>query len=386
VNAAPGIRQSPPRVLHVVESLHRNAVENWLVRMLAHARLTGVAIDWTFYCIAGVPGRLDEDVKSLGAQVRYSPVTIGHKLAFATALRAELRRGRYDVLHCHHDLVSGVYLASALGLSVRKKLVHVHNADESVLTPGRLKQAILKRVLRGTCLALADSIVGISNHTLDTFLNGRKRREGSHVVHYYGIDPAGFEALPADRRDFRVSLGVPEDARIFLFAGRLVHEKNPLFAVEVFAELHRRDPRAVGVFAGAGALEEAIRGRIAELGLEPAFRSLGWRSDISRVMSASDWFILPRPEHPQEGFGIAVVEAQLAGLRMLLSRGIPDDPLLPTACYRRLPLAAGPHAWAHAALDLYEEPAPSAQAAAAALRLSAMDMDHALDALMRLHT
>lgn len=370
----------------MVENLHRNAVENWLARMLAHARQTGVDVDWTFYCIAGVAGSLDEQVKALGARIVYSPVGLGNKYTFAAALRAEMRRGKYDVLHCHHDLVSGIYLLSALRLPIRKKLVHVHNADESVLTPSALKQAVFRRLLRGTCLALADTIVGISNHTLDTFLDGRKRRAGTDVVHYYGIDAERFEKSAADRRQFRIALGLAPDSRILLFAGRIVHEKNPLFAVEVFAELHRSDPRVVGVFAGAGPLEDTISRRIAELQLESAFRSLGWRSDIPEIMSCSDWFILPRPEHPLEGFGIAVVEAQLAGLRMLLSCGIPDDPLLPTASYRRLPLAAGARAWAQAALELYEEPAPSTAAAAAALRSSSMDMDRALDALMRLHT
>ena len=81
-------------------------------------------------------------------------------------------------------------------------------------------------------------------------------------------------------------------------------------------------------------------------------RLLGWRDDLPEIMSCSDWFILPHPEHPVEGFGLAVVEAQLAGLRMLLSRGIPDDPLLSTASFRRLALSEGPKVWAKAAMEL----------------------------------
>ena len=86
-----------------------------------------------------------------------------------------------------------------------------------------------------------------------------------------------------------------------------------------------------------------------------------------------------------EGFGLAVVEAQLAGLRMLLSRGILDDPLLPSASFRRLPLAEGPMMWAKAAMQLLREPAPSRATAVAALRESPMDMDRALEELLQLH-
>ena len=86
-----------------------------------------------------------------------------------------------------------------------------------------------------------------------------------------------------------------------------------------------------------------------------------------------------------EGFGIAVVEAELAGLRLLLSRGIADDPLLPTAKVRRLSLGAGAGAWARAAVELYQEPAPSRSNALAALKVSPMDMDRALGELVKLH-
>ena len=80
-----------------------------------------------------------------------------------------------------------------------------------------------------------------------------------------------------------------------------------------------------------------------------------------------------------------IVEAELAGLRLLLSRGVADDPLLPSAAYRRLSLAAGPTAWADAAIALLDEPAPSTERALAELAASPMNMDRAHDALCRLH-
>lgn len=372
-------------VLHIVENLDRGAVENWLVRMLRHARARNVDLDWTFYCALSRPGALDDEARSLGAKIVYSPVPMGDKLGFTRALRAEIRRGRYDVLHAHHDLVSGLYLLAAAGLPVRRRLVHAHNADECVLTPNVLKQALLREPLRRVGLALADRILGNSNHVLDTYLGGRPRRPKRDFAHYYGVDSAPFQNIALDRTAFRQALGLPENALILLFGGRLVPEKNPIFALEILAALRRREPRAVLVFAGAGSEEAAIAARAAELGIAGAVRMIGWRTDLPNVMAHSDWFILPRPEQPMEGFGLAVLEAQLAGLRMLLSLGIPDDPLLPTAVSRRLALAAGADAWADAAMDLMHQPAPSRQAALTALSQSPMDMDRALDDLLALH-
>ena len=379
------VRSLPKRVLHVVENLNRGAVENWLVRMLRHARKRNVHVDWTFYCALGQPGEVEQEARALGAHVIYSPVPLASKMQFIRALRAELRRGNYNVFHCHHDLVSAVYLLAAAGLPIDRRIVHVHNADETVPTPSRFKQCLYREPMRRICLAMADHIIGNSNHTLDTFLTGRSRRPGRDAVHYYGVDSTPFENITADRAGFRRQLGLPENALILLFAGRLVPEKNPVFAADVLSELQHMNSQAVAVFAGAGSQEQAILARARELGIGNSVRLLGWRRDLPEIMGCSDWFILPHPEQPMEGFGLAVVEAQLAGLRMLLSCGIPDDPLLPTASFRRLPLSAGPKGWAQAAVDLSRAPMPSRATALAALRKSPADMDRALDALVGLH-
>jgi glycosyltransferase involved in cell wall biosynthesis len=380
------VQKASRRILHVVENLNSGAVENWLVRMLEHAHKRGIEVDWTFYCTLGQLGAMDERARSLRARVVYSPVPIGKKAEFVRALRLELRRGEYDVLHCHHDIVSAVYLLAAWGLPLRRRIVHVHNADEAVLTPSRLKQRLYREPMRQVCLSMADRLVGISNHTLQTFLAGRSRRPERDSVHYYGLDPTPFENVAADRADFRRQWELPEDASVLLFGGRLVPEKNPVFAVDVLADLRCIEPRAVAVFAGAGSQEPDILLRARELGVENSVRLLGWRNDLPEIMSCSDWFILPHPELPMEGFGLAVVEAQLAGLRMLLSSGIPDDPLLPTACFRRLPLSGGSMEWAKAAMELLHDPVPSRTAALAALRASPMNMDQALKGLLGLHT
>jgi glycosyltransferase involved in cell wall biosynthesis len=355
------------------------------VRMLTYAREQGIDVDWTFYCTLGQPGAMDEKARALHARVIHSPVPIVKKAEFVRALRAELRRGKYDVLHCHHDIVSAVYLLAASGIPIRR-IVHVHNADEAVLTPSRFKQRLYREPMRRICLFMADRIVGISDHTLDTFLAGRARRPERDFVHYYGLDPTPFENVVADRIGFRRQWKLPEDASILLFGGRMVPEKNPVFAVDVLANLRSIEPRAVAVFVGEGSEELNVLARARELDVEESVRLLGWRNDLPEIMSCSDWFILPHPEHSVEGFGIAIVEAQLAGLPMLLSRGILDDPLLSTASFRRLALSHGPNVWAKAAIELLRYPVPSRTAALAALRESPMNLDQALKGLRELHT
>jgi glycosyltransferase involved in cell wall biosynthesis len=351
--------------------------------MLGYAAAIKLPLDWTFYCTDGA-GILDEQARALGAKVVHSPVPIGAKLNFMRALRCHLCLGHYDVLHAHHDLVSAVYLVAGLRVPIHRRIVHVHNADESVLTPSIVKQAILRPTLRLFCLLLADRIAANSKHSLDVFLAGRKRRLKRDAVHYLGIDPEPLINAKPDRVALRRRHNFADDARIVLFAGRMVPEKNPIFAVDVIAAMRRIDTRVAGIFAGSGSLEQHVRGRIAALGLERSIKCLGWRSDIPELMASCDWFILPHPEYPPEGFGIAVVEAQLAGLRLLLSLGIAEEPLLPTASVRRLSLRKSPAEWAAAAFELWPAK-PSRQAALRAFQASSMTLSHALGDLLQLH-
>ena len=372
------------KVIHIVENLDRGAVEAWLLRMLAHANGQGIKLDWTFYCQLPVPGERDGKARALGARVVRSPVPLARTSAFVAALRGELSRGRYDVLHCHHDLVSAVYLTASFGLPIRRRIVHAHNAGQHLPTSSRLKAALLRGPMRRICLT-ADKVVGISGHTLGTMLGGRARRTGRDVVHYCGVDPAPFIQAAGDKAAFRRSIDLPGDALVVLFGGRITPDKNPVFAIDIFAQLAAREPKAVMVFAGAGSLESAVVERATALGVADRLRMLGWRTDLPEIMVCADLFILPSCERPMEGFGLAVVEAQLAGLPLLLSHGIPDDPLLPTAVFRRLSLADDPDRWADAAIDWLSQPAPSRAAALAALKLSPMDMDFALADLQALY-
>lgn len=368
---------TPPKVLQVVGVLDRWSVESWLLDMLRRIKERNRPVDWTFYCAFAQPGSKDDEARALGAKVIHASVPIGEKWKFITSLRAELKRGNYDVLHSHHDLVSAVYLGAAVGLPIRR-LVHVHNADESMLTPNSVKAAIMRPLFRRTCLALADGIIANSGHSLDTFLAGRPRSLRRHVIHYLGIDATRFESFD-DGKKTRVALNIDPSAPVLLFAGRMTPEKNPVFVVDVLTAIRRKLPDTVAIFAGEGSLVNDVRARVSELGQEDAVRILGWCDNVPEIMAASDFFILPHPHNPPEGFGVAVVEAQLAGLRMLLSEGIKDDPLLPTATFRRLSLEDGAEAWAKAFVDMWPIRPPSRAAALAAFHRSPMDMDHALD-------
>lgn len=342
-------RNGQIRILQIVESLDTGAVENWLYRVFAAASAGGSDYHWTFFCTLGTPGRLDNKIRMLGGEIIYSPYEIGEKRAFFSNLRKVIKDGHYDILHCHHDFVSAVYLCAALGVPLRKRIVHVHNTDEGILTPSLIKRFLLKEPMRQTCLRLADNVVGISKEVLTKFTkNAGEESERDRVV-YYGIDTAAFRQSIPTAAQFRSSLGFPTDARLILFAGRMVPLKNPCFVIEVLAELAKTDTNVVALFAGAGELEKTVQEQGRQKGLEDRVRVLGWRDDTATIMRLSDLLIFPRLEEPKEGLGLVLVEAQAAGLPVLASPSITDDVQVIPELFDFVPLRSGAAAWAAAA-------------------------------------
>ena len=377
-------------MIHIVESLDVGAVESWLLRMLEASRTFGEPLDWTFYSVLPRSGRFDERARALGARVINSPVELNDKVGFVRKLRATLRDGAYDVMHCHHDVVSAVYLVASTGLGIPLRIVHVHNADLHVPTGSAIKSALLREPMRQICMRMADRIVGISRYTLDNFLRGRAPRAGRDLVLYYGIATAPFHTAPPDEHAMRASLGLPESARVLLFAGRMVSYKNPLFVLEVLASIASAEPNVYAVFAGAGPLESELRNRARELGLSDRVRVLGWRDDTVALMRFADLFIFARIEEVsadvgREGLGLVVVEAQAAGLMSLLSRAIPDDAIVaPELCEVRS-LADGSAEWGMSVRRMLAGPRPDRAAALAAIERSPFSLEAGFRNLIALH-
>lgn len=373
-----------PHVVHIVESLNNQAVETWLLRMLHYASTTNRHLNWTFFCIDPQPGLRDDEAKRLGARVIHSGCMLSSGLEYFVKFRECLSLLDCDILHAHHDLMAAPYLASSYGLPIKRRIVHVHNADLGLPTPSRLKHYLLKEPFRQICMA-ADRVVGVSNHTLLTMIGGRKSIPQRDVVHYYGVDPSPF-LEPVSSQLFRDEINVPPEAKLLLFGGRIVPEKNPLFVIDILVSMLKHCSNVFAVFAGSGGLERAVQIRAHDLGVSDHIRMLGWRHDLPRVMKCCDLFVLPRPEEPMEGLGLAVIEAQLAGLRLLLSEGIADDPLLPNAVYTRLPLHNSTAIWASAAMQLLEAQTMTTEAAVNVLEKTHFAMDFAFDDLISLHS
>lgn len=377
--------RKPIRLLHVVENLDHQAVENWLFRVFRAAAREYQEYQWTFFCVVGKKGRLDEEARRLGAEVIHSRYDLSDKRRFLLSLREQMKRGRYDILHCHHDIMSAAYLAASAGLPIRKRIVHLHNTSLGLPTPSRFKAELAREPMRQVCLRMADQIVGISNEALESLLGSRELNPQRHHVVHYAVDTTRFAAARPNRGELRRVLGLDPASKIMLFVGRLVEYKNPCFVLEILERLMAAGENVAAVFAGAGDQEEKIRGMAREAGLEDRLRLLGFRDDIPELMLASDFLVWPGLEEPKEGLGLGIVEAQAAGLPVLMSRSVPAEAIVVPELVKVLPLSCGAKAWAKAALELMNDPRPGFEDALARVESSSFSMAQGVANLMALY-
>ncbi|NCU04409.1 MAG: glycosyltransferase family 4 protein [Chitinophagaceae bacterium] len=113
----------------------------------------------------------------------------------------------------------------------------------------------------------------------------------------------------------RKELGIPLDALVFLFAGKIEPKKDPLLLVDVFMRLEARDVRLV--VTGNGVLEEEAKRRAKD---DPRIHFLGFQNQqqMPAVYRLGDVFVLPS-KGPGETWGLSVNEAMASGKPVVVS-------------------------------------------------------------------
>lgn len=121
-------------------------------------------------------------------------------------------------------------------------------------------------------------------------------------VIYNGIDISSFEKQ-------EVEIGPREDDCIVLGSlGRMVHQKNQSFLIEVLKQLKEKGVNAKLRIGGDGKLKEELTGLVRSHDLQNKVELPGFISDVKSFMSNIDVFLL---SSHWEGFGYVLVEAQM---------------------------------------------------------------------------
>lgn len=356
----------PVRVLHVLGSLDRGGVETWLVNVLRHLDPGRVRFDFVSHF--GHEAVYDAEVRALGARV-FRCTAYRNLLKYPRLLRGVIAAGGpYDVVHSHVHDYSGAVVRAAAGARVPVRIAHSHNDTAAVDAAASLPRRAYRRLMRGWIARHATLEVACSASAGVALFGPGWKSDPRAVYLPYGIDLSRFAAR-GDRAALAAGLGLPAVAKVIGHVGRFDPQKNHRRLVDMAAVLLKRDPQARLVLVGVGPLRDEIEQHVTALGIGPQVVFAGLRGDVPALMSGLfDVMLFPSL---YEGLGLVVVEAQAAGVPVVMSDVIPPetDPMKDRVT--RLSLAAPDQTWAEAVgawLARREDGRPAYEQRLAALR------------------
>jgi glycosyltransferase involved in cell wall biosynthesis len=259
---------------------------------------------------------VDPEGVPVGILTRHSRGRWKHRI-FALEVVRELfrKRDRYDIVYF---LMQGLQLAAGLPVArfLRKPVV-IKIAGSGVISD--MRNSRVGRLELGWMRGWKIPVLLLNEGMMEEALAYGLSRE-QLVWMPNPVDATVFR--PAEHKEseeWRALQGVPENARVAIYVGRLSPEKGLTGLLRGFAEAARSSPVAVLLIVGDGPFQSELESLAANLGLaEGRIRFTGRApiSDIPRWLGAADVFALTSPN---EGFPCALLEAMAVGLPSVVS-------------------------------------------------------------------
>jgi glycosyltransferase involved in cell wall biosynthesis len=292
------------RVLHLTAGKLYGGVETYLVTLARYRDLCPEMEPEFALCFAGrlsnELGAAQVPVLDLGTVRIRSPLSV---MRARSRLRAYLRQRNYDVVVSHmswpHAIFGPVIRASGIPL-----VFFLHGVADG--------RHWLDRWARKTPPDFAISAARFTFESLPRIFPGVP----AAVIHYPVAKAVGCIG-PSNRESIRREFDTPRDAVVIAQASRFDPYKGHKLHLEALAKL--RDVPGWISWQVGGAQRPSEERYLAELrsfadaaGIGDRVRFVGQRSDVQQILAAAD--IHCQPNVAPEPFGIAFIEAGLAGL------------------------------------------------------------------------
>ncbi|MGW1026142.1 D-inositol-3-phosphate glycosyltransferase [Streptomyces sp. NPDC002577] len=287
------------------------------------------------------------------------------------------RPGYYDLVHSHYWLSGhvGWLAAERWGVPLVHAMHTMAKVKNASLAEGDTPEPAARVIGETQVVRAADRLIANTAGEAEELVRHYEADLGKVAVVHPGVNLDVFR--PADgRAAARARLGLPQDALIPLFAGRIQPLKAPDVLLRAVAVLLDERPElrsrivvpVVGGPSGTGlAKPERLQKLAARLGIADVVR---FRPPVVQDQLA-DWFraasLLVMPSH-SESFGLVAIEAEATGTPVLAAAvgGLPVAVRDGVTGY----LVDGhePAAYARVLRDFADEPGLSARMGAAAAR------------------
>lgn len=258
--------------------------------------------------------------EELGVPFFPLPIASGMDMRAVWTLRGYLRRGQFDIVHCHSSHAHGVAWmalgiagsASRDGRPARPKLVVSRRVDFPV---GRSGFGALK-YRRGVDIFLA-----ISKGVREVLVECGVNEEKIELVPS-GIDLEKFDHL-GDTGYVESEFGLKEGTTVVGNVAALAPHKSQGDFIRAAKIIRDEIPDVRFFIVGEGKLRPALDALVDRLGLGGEVTLTGFRPDVLAILSRFDCFVL---SSYLEGLCTSIMDAHALGVPVVATRtgGVPD--------------------------------------------------------------
>lgn len=335
------------KVLHVTSCFQYGGTEAYVMNNFRAIDRDRFQFDFYFFAEPASP--YAEEIAALGGRIYpgSSPAAI-RIIPFISDLVRHIRvNGPYDAVHSHVNAANSWVMVAAFIACVEVRISHCHNTSSG--DPQSLLKMAYRRIQAHVVRRFSTRTLACSRDAGDHLYGAKYFSRHGEVVHN-GIDVRRFMDVSADDvAELRRAFDIPTSHSVVGNITRFDSQKNPEFTVEVFREVLAVEPDSILILGGvdAGKLP-AIKVRVRELQIEDHVRFIGVRSDVHLWLHLMDAYLFPSLF---EGLGIALLEAQAAGLPCFASTRVPRDVDMGLGLVHFLDLDDGATNWSRYILD-----------------------------------
>jgi len=217
-----------------------------------------------------------------------------------------LKHGPFDVIHGHSSKGGAI---ARLAIPCRKTRFIYTPHTMYTMNPNlsRMAYHIYRRIELALALRTDELIANSPEEERHIVALGVPARK-VHYIHY-GIAPNP----PLERSVARAEFGLPADAVIIGFVGRLEPQKDPVLLLNAMRQVMSRHPNVVLAVVGSGSLEASLKQLAIDLGIQEKVFWLGYRSGV-RLMAAIDLLAVTSS---YDAVSYTLIEGLFTGLPMI---------------------------------------------------------------------
>ena len=330
------------RIAIIAGVLHSGGKRNLIMEYYRHIDRTQIQFD--FICDSDSNGIPEEEILSLGGRV-YKVAPYKHIGAHMRETYKILKDNKYEIMHAFDNTLNvfPMLLGWLAGVKVRIS-ESISKGDKNE------KKTIVKLALRPFSHWYANYYMA-NSIDCGVWQFGKKTYDKGDITIFKTVINADANAFDKVLRDEARKKFGWEDKVIYGFIGRYVDQKNPLFLIDIFNAIAKKQPNAKLVMIGFGELEKAMHEKIKEYGLQDRVEDLGRRDDIKQFYNAFDAFLLPSL---YEGMPVVGIEAQCAGLPIFFSKNITEETTASELAHY-IGLNESPEFWADTIINVVNE-------------------------------